>query len=650
MVVDLNLHAKGYIFRKQEHYALIVGSSNLTQEALSSNKEWNLKVSSMQEGSLIKDTLREFEKTFENATAVNQEWINAYDKIYQAAKPFFRPMGENSSTPTSALSYLENGLGIEDRAAYNTNPQSILQVMPNKMQVDALAGIERVREDGGEKALLISATGTGKTYLAAFDVHQFQPKKFLFLVHRERIIDQAIESFKDVMGHFIYTGKLCGGHRETEAKYLFSTVQTVSKDEVLTSFQPDEFDYIVVDETHRSGADSYQKILQYFKPKFLLGMTATPERTDGHNIYKDFDYNIAYEIRLQQAMEENMLCPFHYFGVAEFTVDGQSIEDTTEFKYLISEERVRHILEKIKFYGYYGCRVKGLIFCSTNDEARELSKRFNEDGFRTLSLFGKDSPEKRDEAISRLEQDSAVNALDYIFTVDIFNEGVDIPTINQIVMLRPTQSAIVFVQQLGRGLRKHPQKDYIVVIDFIGNYKNNFMIPMALSGDRSFNKDTVRRYVLEGTRVIPGCSTINFEAISRKKIFEAIDSANFNDIKLIKESYQNLKYQLGKIPTLQDFEEYGAIDATRIFDNNSLGSYHKFLKRYEKEYSLSFSQEQEEIIEFVSKRLASGKRVHELLLLKKMMKEKNNLIQHLTQMLKNDYSIDVGRQNHLVSS
>ena len=639
MVVDGNLHAKGYIFKKQEHYTFIVGSSNLTQEALTSNKEWNIKVSSMEKGSLIKETLREFERTFESADRVTPKWIETYQEIYQANRLPFQQKQE-APRPYVAVDFDTKSMVAETQGSYITKVDALSRVMPNKMQVSALSGIERVRSQGENKALLISATGTGKTYLAAFDIRKYQPGRCLFIVHRERILDQSIESFKKVMGSFIDVGKLCGGHKETGAKYLFSTVQTISKDDILMSFSPEEFDYIVVDETHRAGAESYQKILRHFRPKFLLGMTATPERTDEYNIYKDYDYNIAYEIRLQQAMEEDMLSPFHYFGVAELSVDGKLLEDNTEFKYLISQERVRHIIEKIGFYGYYGERVKGLIFCSTNAEAEELSGQFNAKGFRTVALSGKDSQEKRDEAIDRLEQDEQENALDYIFSVDIFNEGIDIPTINQIVMLRPTQSAIIFVQQLGRGLRKHPRKEYVVVVDFIGNYKNNFLIPMALSGDRSFNKDTVRRYVLEGTRVIPGCSTIHFEAISRKKIFEAIDNANFNDIKLIKESYENLKYQLGRIPTLKDFEEYGAIDVIRIFDNGTLGSYHKFLKKYEKEYKLSFSEEQEEILEFVSKKLASGKRVHELLLLKKMMVAKDDLISVMEETLMAEYGIE----------
>ena len=241
------------------------------------------------------------------------------------------------------------------------------------------------------------------------------------------------------------------------------------------------------------------------------------------------------------------------------------------------------------------------------------------------ALTGDDSQDKREAAIERLVSEKGEH-LDYIFTVDIFNEGVDIPEINQVVMLRPTESPIVFVQQLGRGLRKAEDKEYVVILDFIGNYKNNFMIPIALSGDRSYNKDNIRRYVLEGERIIPGSSTIHFDEISKKHIFSSIDSANFSDIRLIKENYRNLKNKLGRIPALQDFDKYGEMDVLRIFDNPSLGSYYKFLVKYEKEYTVRLSEKEEKVIEFVSKKLASGKRIHELILLYRMLQYRDHFV------------------------
>ena len=242
-----------------------------------------------------------------------------------------------------------------------------------------------------------------------------------------------------------------------------------------------------------------------------------------------------------------MLCPFHYFGITELIIDGNVIDDTTEFKYLVSRQRVDNIIDKIEFYGHSGDRVKGLIFCSRKDEAKELSRLFNERNYHTIALCGDDSQEAREDALTSLEQDEVVGSLDYIFMVDIFNEGVDIPAINQVVIIRPTQSAIIFVQQLGRGLRKAINKEYVVIIDFIGNYAKNFLIPIALSGDRTYNKDAIRKYVAEGNRVIPGCSTVNFDTIAKQRIYATIDTANFSDVKFIKEEYKNLKNMIGSL-------------------------------------------------------------------------------------------------------
>lgn len=306
-------------------------------------------------------------------------------------------------------------------------------------------------------------------------------------------------------------------------------------------------------------------------------------------------------------------------------------EAARDFNMLTSDERVRHIVNQADYYGYSGDKVKGLIFCSNIKETEELSAKFNQiinpatgKNFRTVALNGSASEQERQDAFERLamnEDESSEDRqpLDYIFSVEILNEGVDIVEVNQVIMLRPTQSPIVFIQQLGRGLRKASGKEYVVILDFIGNYNNNFMIPIALSGDRTYNKDNIRRYVMEGGRVIPGASTVHFDEISRKRIFASVDNANFSDIKLIKENYNNLKNKLGRIPALRDFDDYGEMDVIRIFDNNSLGSYYKFLVKYEKEYTIRLSEDEEKVIEFVSKKLASGKRIQELQLLKRIL-------------------------------
>ena len=611
---NIGFHPKGYIFKNIDSYNIIIGSTNLTQSALSTNQEWNILVSGNKNNELIFKVLEEFKLQWNHSIPLTTDWIKKYETIY-------------TSIPT--LKEKKN-----------------LYIEPNLMQQEALNSLNALRNENKNKALIISATGTGKTYLSAFDVKNYNPKRMLFVVHRENIALAAMNSFKKIIKNHSL-GLFSGNKKELEADYIFATIQTIHKKEYREIFSPDTFDYIIIDEVHRAGASSYQELVEYFKPDFLLGMSATPERSDDFDIYKMFDYNIAYEIRLQQAMEYDLLCPFHYYGITDVQVNGVSLNDKTDFNNLVSSNRVDHIIDQINIYGYSGNRVRGLVFCSRKEEAKELSKLFNERGYKTTALTGEDSEEKRRLAMDKLETDNPNDYLDYIFTVDIFNEGIDIPKVNQIVMLRPTQSAIIFVQQLGRGLRKHNSKDYVVIIDFIGNYEKNFLIPIALSGNLSYNKDNLRRFVSEGSLIIPGESTVSFDQISKKRIFESIDKANFSDVKIIKEAYFKLKQKLGRIPRLQDFDTYESIDVLRIFQNKSLGSYHKFLSKYEKDYNVKFNNVQEQYLTYISTKLASGKRIHELLAIKLCIENNQNIISLLKQELKNKYRIDFKEVNYL---
>jgi len=620
-------HTKGYIFKKEGLYRIIVGSSNMTARALTTNREWNTKLVSTGNGEYLQNIVAEFEELWNSEQSVPfDKFIDEYTKLF-----------------------LENKIIQKQRTlAYQAKIPSleVYKLRPNSMQVGFIKNLQKIYNAGEDKALLISATGTGKTYASAFAMRELGFKKVLFLVHRNQIAEQALRSYQKVFNEKTSMGLVTGKHQDYDSNFIFATMQTFSKEETLSKFDPLEFDSIIIDEAHHSSANSYKKIMDYFRPKLWLGMTATPDKRDsnleGRNIYEIFNHQIAYEIRLQNAMEEDLLCPFHYFGITDLEVvteTGNSKEEKLQnFRYLTSDDRVHNVMKQAKFYGHSGDRVKGLIFCSRLDEAKELSIKFNQNGWRTIVLSSSDSEEVRAEAIERLAGDETENALDYILSVDIFSEGVDVPEINQVIMLRPTESPIVFVQQLGRGLRKSEDKEYVVVLDFIANYRNNFMIPIALSGDRSYNKDNIRRYVTEGGRVIPGASTIHFDEVSRKRIFQAIDNANFNDIKLIRENYANLKNKLGYIPALSDFDKYGEMDVLRIFDNNSLGSYYKFLVKYEKEYTIRLSEEEEQVIEFVSKKLSNGKRIHELELLKVMLRYKDGLIVQLNERLVNKYN------------
>lgn len=605
-----NFHIKGYIFEQNDYYTLIVGSNNLTQTALKANKEWSLKINSLANGALINNTLSQFQQMWQEAMPLTDIWLKQYTDKYhslQKLKRQFATAQENISTN---------------------------DIAPNKMQQEALTALAKLQQDNKHKALLISATGTGKTYLSAFAVKKANPKRLLFLAHREQILKQACKTFTQIIPDIQY-GILSANHKDFHKPYLFATINMLSKEENLTQFTPTHFDYIIIDETHRAGANSYLKILNYFQPQFLLGMTATPERTDGFDIYQLFDHNIAYEIRLNQAMQENLLCPFHYFGITDITVDDQEINDNSTFNDLTTDARVTHIINQSQYYGFSGERLRGLIFCSQIEEAQILSQKFNERGFNTISLSGKDSQETRTNAIHKLEQKERSTGLDYIFTVDIMNEGIDIPAINQIIMLRPTKSAIIFVQQLGRGLRKYPQKDYVVILDFIGNYQNNFMIPIALSGDTSYNKDNIRHYVAEGNRFIFGASTIHFDKIARQKIYQAIDSAKLSDTALLKNEYLQLKQKLGKIPSIFDFSQFGSIDILKFLDK--FKTYHNFLQKYDKDYTIRFNTIQEEILYFISYRFAKGKRIHELIALKLLLKNTSHLLVDIEHILTTKY-------------
>ena len=605
-------HPKGYIFHKDKQTDIMIGSSNLTQSALAVNQEWNLFFSSDTQKDIVFKVEEEFDKQWTHSISLTEEWIEKYQKVY--VKPVRHETIKISK-----------------------------EIKPNYMQKNALESLDNLRNNNKDKALLISATGTGKTYLAAFDVKAVHQKRMLFVVHRRSIALKAMETFKTIIKDKSM-GLFSGDTKDINCDYVFSTIQTIYKPENRQLFSKEEFDYIIIDEVHKAGANSYQELVNYFKPQFLLGMSATPERSDNFDIYKMFDYNIAYEIRLQQAMEYDLLCPFHYYGITDMTIDDHVIDDKSDFNLLVDEKRVDYVIDKINDYGYSGDRVHGLIFVSRKEEAHRISEMFNQRGFNTCALTGEASEKQRQEAMDSLESNED-GSLDYIFTVDIFNEGIDIPKVNQVVMLRPTQSSIIFIQQLGRGLRKNNEKDYVVVIDFIGNYEKNFFIPIALSGNTNFNKDNLRRFVSEGNLIIPGASTIQFDEISKKRIFNAIDLARFNDIKYIKDSYKDLKAKIGRIPELEDFEKYGAIDVQRIFQNKSLGSYHEFLKKYEKDYKVTFSKQEEDYLKFISTKLSSGKRVQELETIRLAIEKKANLMNYLKKEMQNTYNIiipDIG--------
>lgn len=624
-------HTKGYIFRKDEIYKIIIGSSNMTKTALTSNREWNTRVVSTEKGEIAQHIVEEFNELW------NSEYALDFDEFYEIYKERYKIIKKQREIVRS-----EELPSIEK-----------YRLQPNSMQVGFIVNLKKIIDAGEERALLISATGTGKTYASAFAMRELGYKRVLFLVHRGQLARQTKKSYQKVFGKNISMGLVGAGYSDYESDYVFATVQTLNRDEHLHQYNPDEFDCIILDEAHHSSADTYQKVMNYFKPKLWLGMTATPDKRDddvaGRNIYEIFNYQIAYEIRLQQAMEEDILCPFHYFGISDVSlVDEKQLKSRKmtegDFNLLTGDERVRHIIEQAEYYGYSGDRVKGLIFCSRIDESEELSQKFNALGYRTIALNGSATEGERANAFERLAMDEKdatekMQPLDYIFSVEILNEGVDIVEVNQVIMLRPTESPIVFIQQLGRGLRKAEGKEYVVILDFIGNYNNNFMIPVALSGDRSYNPDIIRKYVISGNTTIPGASTVHFDEIAKDKIFSSID--RIKGMKsIIKSSYKNLKNRLGRVPYLIDFYENGEVDPLVII--REYKTYQAFLESEEKEiYAGRISEQELVTLEYLSKTVLSGARPYELEILKRLMKHEVICIDEIKDELQAKYSYTV---------
>lgn len=628
-----DLHAKGYFFSKDQISTIIIGSSNLTQKALTCNKEWNILFRSFPNGQMLLEAKAEYDKLWNDADTkpLTSGWIDEYEAFLARetrsmvgtpkVEPF-RLEDVEGATPAGegALPAVEGSPASEGATLGGARPTSgdrsvgsprFPRIKPNKMQESALEALAVLHGRREPRALLVSATGTGKTYLSALDVERQRPRTVLFIAHRQRILSASRESFECVLGAAYTYDLYQGANRSQAATCLFAMVGTLARH--LCDFAPDAFDYIVIDEAHRTGAAGYRQVLDYFKPRFVLGMTATPSRTDGYDVYSLFNHVIAYRITLQDALSNEMLAPFHYFGIADLEIDDEQQDDLLLFSKLTSEARVEHVVRKIEEYTVQKSCRRGLVFCSRNDEAAYFAKAFCERGLPSKAISGASSAEERDCAIRELER----GAIDYIFSVDIMNEGVDIPSLNQIIMLRRTESAIVFVQQLGRGLRKCDGKEFALVLDFIGNYQQNYLVPIALSGDRTYNKDTLRKVVKEGSSAIPGCSTITFDRISEKRIFKALEEGCFSDVRLIKAEYEHLRQLLGRIPHLVDFDENEAIDPLIII--KKFGSYAAFLQKHEKSAPGTLSERKLAFLKFISTKLASGKRRADLEVLARLL-------------------------------
>lgn len=464
----ISFHPKAYLFENTNDGYFIIGSSNLSRSALTSGIEWNIGLHKSVEENVFAEVMNEFLTLFyaEQTVQVNEETVKDYEKHYAD----YYQRHPNLVRQWTTSEEMELMLPATSKAAvdmmYESKP-SYGSIQPRFAQVEALAQLEATYAEGYDRAMVVMATGLGKTYLAAFFARQFQ--KVLFIAHREEILHQAKRSFAQVLSDKtfgIYDGKM----KEGQADVVFASIFTLSMKKHLEIFAKNAFDLIVIDEFHHAAAKSYERVLAYFHPKFLLGITATPDRNDYKDVYALCDGNVAYRMDFIEAVQRGWLAPFRYYGVYDDTDytkiawRGNRYDEEQLLQAQLRTEMAENILrawEKHK-------QTKTLVFCSSIRQADFLANYFNEHGYRTVSLHSKQVHITRTKAIELLEK----GELDAIFTVDLFNEGVDIPAVDTLLFVRPTESLTIFTQQVGRGLRLHPAKQYCVIIDLIGNYRN----------------------------------------------------------------------------------------------------------------------------------------------------------------------------------
>jgi superfamily II DNA or RNA helicase/HKD family nuclease len=522
-------HTKFYSFNSHEYSEHCwIGSSNLTKGGISSNIEWNLKHSHP-------DIIRECRDNFnvlwnrDDVFPLTQQVLETYRNRYKESK-------ENSVSIHSSIS--------------SDNPSD--RYIPNAAQDEALKELDKLRGSGEKRAVVIAATGIGKTFLAAFDSKAFKANSLLFIAHREELLTQAEATFKKIFGSEADTGILAGGKNPGKANFIFATIQSLSQVNN-QSFVDRDYDYIVIDEFHHAAAPSYRKILNRIQPKFLLGVTATPERQDGHDVLEICQYNIAYEVRLPEAINRNWLVPFHYFGVADELIDYENIKwrsgkfDPTELENaLILEERVDDILKHALEKGFDGRQRATVGFCAGVRHAEFMADALIRRGFESKAVTGKTSPDERQRVYERFSNPH--DPLEWLFVSDLLNEGVDIPEINSILFLRPTESSTLFLQQLGRGLRLYPDTEILTIIDFIGHHKNAWLSLQALKDPHSTLGSRTEDLGISPPK---HCEIILEDRT--KEILLKIKNLSKTKAATCKEAYDRLKLELGYPPKPIDF-------------------------------------------------------------------------------------------------
>ena len=582
----LGFHCKGYIFRYEDHVEMIVGSSNITRFALLKNIEWDLLMDEPLDSEIYQQVLNEFDYLWSKTYLLNDDVIQHY----------FRK-----------LNYAIERWDMDYEIVRS-------DIKPNYMQRNALKELNRYRTMGITRAITICSAGSGKTYLSAFDALNFNPKRLLYVVHESSILSKSLETYKKVFGTQVTMGKFTGSEKDIDRDFLFSTNVSMAKN--LDLFPRDTFDYIVIDECHHAVAESYKKIINYFEPEFLLGLTATPERLDNQDVLSLFDENVPYELRLRDAIINDLIVPFHYYGIRDKLID-YSLNKNAERKMIAELSDTKHcdfICSEIENHRQEG-KLKALVFCKNQAHARMMSEAFNERGYHSTYLTGRNTVGERIKAYDELQKDES-GTLEILCSIDILNEGVDIPGVNMVVFLRPTESSTIFIQQLGRGLRKYNDKKFVTVLDFIGNsYKRSVQIALALgslSENLVLEKRLLEDMVKDDFKAI-GLSEygveIHLDHESQEEIISYLENENFNSKQYLKQDYFNFKKYIDSedYPKHMDYLNNDcAPDLMKFmsvkYDGKKANCYYLFLREIG-EIDDIFSQEQVVFLQTLSKLL-----------------------------------------------
>jgi len=594
-------HTKGYIFEFDERAEIIIGSSNITRYALLRNIEWDLVVNCPKDSEVYINSLREFDYLWNQTYKLDSERISIY---------------------SGKISYAIESWDMD----YELSGHNIV---PNYMQRKALKELNRNRALGVQRSLVISATGSGKTFLAAFDALNFGPKRLLYVVHEGSILSRSLETFETVFAGQKTCGKFTGEAKETEADFLFAT--NVSMCKSLDIFKKDEFDYIIIDECHHAVAETYKKIIDYFEPEFLLGLTATENRMDNKDVVEIFDNNIPFELRLRDAIINDLIVPFHYYGIRDELVD-YGLSDSSERRLIAQMSDAGNcdfIRQQIEKHRKPGEKLKALAFCRNIQHARMMADNLR--GFyHTAYLTGKNKTGERIKAFNDLQSEN--KNLEILFAVDILNEGVDIPGVNMVLFLRPTESSTIFIQQLGRGLRKFPGKDYVTILDFIGNnYRRSVHIALALgslSRNSILEKKLLKSMVLNDFKPL-GLDEygveIKIDDLSKEQIIENIEGENFNSLKYMKADYMNFKNYLNTSSYPKHLDYLNSDYAPNLLKFMKIkiggkitGSYYNFLKGIEEQGLPLFSEQQVKVINYLSNQLPLVRR-HEYVIVEQLL-------------------------------